>query len=205
MKNLKKGLILLLLLPTMVFVGCSKKSNIKSINLSYYLASESSYTEFGSTSTQKMSTSNLYANHPISGSQGKYISIETSATADAFYKMYIDTIYFYVYTSHEAQSEMIVNVSISNLVDEADINTSKEDDEKIFTAQCSFMPKENNSTLCEVKVNKTVATALGSTLTFDIKNTTYGIVCTEDGEANDFKWCIFGLQINGESRAYSQT
>ncbi len=201
MKGLKKSVFAIILLPVMLFCGCSK-SNLKPQDFSAYYASTITCTLYDKSGTKTIPTSALADSKPNIDYADKYVSLVATAKSEWLYKMYIESIYFYVYTSESTSTEMIINVSLTNVVKEEEINTSTEDN--TITAQCSFFPQKDNSTLCKVEVNRTVATATSSTLTFDINNSVYGIVCDENGDTNDFKWLIYGIEIIGESRTYNE-
>ena len=201
MKKLKQSLFIFLLLPVMFFCGCSK-SNTKPQDFTAYFSDKLTCTLYNKSGTKNIPTSVVASSTPNLDYADKYISIEATARPEWFYKMYIENIYFYVYTSHEATTEMIVNVTLTNVVDEKDIE-NKDAENKTLEAECSFYPQAGNSTLCKVEVNKVVATATTTTITFDINNSVFGIVCSETGEKNDFKWLIYGIEIVGESRSYN--
>lgn len=207
MKKLKKSLFIFLLMPVMLFCGCSK-SNIKPQDFNTYFSDKVNcyiYKNNGTSSSKDITAKTIAASTPDLDFADKYISLETTAKGEWLYKMYVETIYFYVYTSHAAETEMIVNVTFTNFVKEEDINNKNlTDEDKTLTAQCSFYPAENNSTLCKVEVNRVVATATTTKIKFDINNSVHGILCTELSEPNDFKWLIYGLEIVGESRAYNE-
>ena len=205
MKKLKQSLFIFLLLPVMFFCGCSK-TNIKPQEFTAYFSDKVTTTIYknnGSTSSKVITSSVISSSTPNLDYADKYLTMETTAKGEWIYKMYVESIYFYVYTSHSAQNEMIVNVTLSNFVKEEDIN-NKDNEDKTLTAQCSFFPEKNNSTLCKVDVNRVVATKLTTSISFDINNSVYGILCEEDGSPNDFKWLIYGIEIVGESRTYNE-
>ena len=93
---------------------------------------------------------------------------------------------------------MIINTTITNLADENDIQNPS-----TFEAlPLGIIPQEDGSILCKIPVGKTVATATGCTITFDINNSTSGTVADNEGKITDFRWLIYGLEIYGEHRAY---
>ena len=207
MKKLKQSLFIFLLLPVIIFCGCSK-SNIKPQNFTSYFSDKVTTTIYknnGTASSKDITSSILGASTPNLDYADKYLTLETTAKGEWFYKMYVESIYFYVYTSHSAQTEMIVNVTLNNFVEEKNINNQHTtDEEKTLTAQCSFFPEDNNSILCKVDVNRVVATMTTTKIKFDINNSVHGILCSETGEPNDFKWIIYGIDIVGESRTYNE-
>ena len=207
MKKLKKSIFIFLMLPVMFLCGCSK-SNIKPQDFNAYFNDKVScyiYKNNGTSSSKDISAKTLAASTPDFDYADKYISLEATAKGEWLYKMYVESIYFYVYTSHEAATEMIINVTLTNFVEEKNINNKNTtDEEKTLTAQCSFFPQEGNSTLCKVEVNRVVATATTTKIKFDINNSVHGILCTELSEPNDFKWLIDGLEIVGDSRTYNE-
>lgn len=205
MKKLKKSLLIFLLMPVLIFCGCSK-SKVKPQNFTTYFSDNvatSIYNNNGTATSMKIPSSVLAASTPNLTYANKYLSLEATAKGEWMYKMYVENIYFYVYTSHASETEMIVNVTLNNFVKEEDINNTDNED-KTLTAECSFFPKDNNSTLCKVEVNRVVATATTTTMEFDINHSVFGIICTESGEPNDFKWLIYGVEIVGESRTYNE-
>lgn len=201
MKNkLLKVLTIIFCLPIMFFCGCSDiKSNLDTINLASYYEDSVTCSTYGKSGTTKISLSALTAEKPNEKLVGQYTQFDLTAKSSWIYKMYIDYIYFYVYTNMDLETQMTVNISITNLADENNIENPSDD----FTADCSLIPQEGKSYLCEVKVQKVVATATGSKISFDVNNTPE-IFYGDGEEQNNFKWIIYGLEFYAESRAYSK-
>ena len=72
-----------------------------------------------------------------------------------------------------------------------------------FVAECSLIPTKDGEFICEVKVKKVIATATGSTVTFDILNSPE-VFFNEKGEDIGFKWVIYDLKFYAEHRTYSK-
>ena len=191
-------------MPVLILCGCGK-SKVKPQDFTTYFSDKvatSIYNNNSTASSMNIPSTVLAASTPDLTYANKYISLKATAKGEWLYKMYVESIYFYVYTSHTAETEMIVNVTLNNFVKEEDIN-NPENEDKTLTYQCSFFPQNNNSTLCKVEVNRVVATVTTTTIEFDINNSIHGIICTEDNQPNDFKWLIYGVELVGESRSYS--
>ncbi len=205
-KNILKVLCAFLCIPIICLCGCSnkKKSKLNAIDINTYFSSTTTTTIYndGTTNTSKTNTENLTAEKPNKDIIDRYESFEIKANAEWIYKMYIDYIYFYVYTSENSSSELVVNITITNAVTESEIGKELEENTK-FETQTSLIPQKDGSTLCEVAINRVVATATGSTLTFDVLNSIPQVFLDDNGKDNGLKWIIYGLEIHGESRAYS--
>ncbi len=200
MKNkLLKSLTALLCVPIILLCGCSKKSKLDTINASTYFNSAVACTVYGKEKQTSGNLSDLLAKKPNMGTIGQYTVFELKANSAWVYKMYIDYIYFYVYTNIETESQMTINIKMTNLASENNIENPE-----TFEADCSLIPKKDGSILCEVKVQKVVATATGSTLTFDILDCPE-IFSDSMAQDNGFKWTIYGLEFYAESRAYSKS
>lgn len=200
---MKKIIILItsiLCIPIMLLTGCStKKSKLNKINVSAYFNETTSYSTFETTGEKSLPLNTFLKEEPDTKLADSFVQIKLKAISAMIYKMYIDCIYFYVYTNIETDSQMMINVTITNLANENNIENPTDD----FAYSCSFIPKENGAILCTVPVKKVVATATGLNLSFDIFETTDVF---KDGLGNNtgFNWIIYGLTIHGESRAYSK-
>lgn len=205
-KTLLKFLCAFLCIPLIFLCGCSgkKKTKLGAIDIDTYFSSTTATTIYyeGQTVTTKTNTSNLTLKKPNKEIIDRYESFEIKANAEWIYKMYIDYIYFYVYTSESSSSELVVNISITNAVAESDIGKELDENAK-YETQASLIPQKDGSTLCEVAIKRVIATATGATLTFDILNSVPQVFLDENGKDNGLKWIIYGLEIHGESRAYS--
>lgn len=194
-----KSMIAILCLPVLLLCGCSdKRSKLPKINASAYFESSVSYTTYGNTKASTLEFEELIMTEPDPLNVNSFDEIKVTAKSAWVYKMYIDAIYFYVYANKAATTEMIVNVKITNLADEDNISKPSDD----FAATCSLVPLANDSVLCKVEVKKTIATATGCTLSFDILNSTNGTVADDNGKPTDFRWMIYGLEIYAEHRTY---
>lgn len=203
MKNfIKKFLASVLILPILFLCSCSGVSDLPSINMQTYFEDSVTATVFNNStsnsSTRDIPLSVLTANSPNTDYLDRFVEFELEGNGAWLYKMYIDKIVFYVYTNESSDSEMIVNFSITNVAHEDDLELTEE-----FTGQCSFYPQSNGSAYCELTIDRVIATATGSTITFDILNSTSGTVADEEGNTTSFRWVIYGFKIYGESRSYS--
>ena len=205
MKNkLLKSLFALLLIPVLFFAGCKDKKSLPAIDLATYLKEEItvSYYQLEAKSTKDLSfiTDTKLDEEKL----GKYVKFELSANSVWMYKMFVESISFYVYTTASSTSEMIVDVSMTNMADEEVLKKTNSEEPEITTAseQCTFIPEKNKATKCTFKINKAVARATGATIIIDISNS-LELFDTDNGQA-DFNWVIYGFEIHGESRAYSK-
>ena len=197
-KSILKLFTLLLCLP-LALCGCSKvKSKLDTIDLSVYYNNTVSCDVYGKTNSIAVGLNELTSKKPNKSIASAYTQFELRANSAWVYKLYIDYIYFKVYTNLDS-SEMIVNVSITNLANEYDFENTNND----FTAECSLIPAEDDSFICEVKVQKVIATATGSTITFDILNSPE-VFHNSRGEEIGFKWLIYDLKFYAEHRSYSK-
>ena len=108
MKNkLFKTLLVLLIIPVLFFTGCKKEKLLPAIDLSTYLKNEISvkFYQMESASTQELSF--VTAPELDKEKLGKYVSFELNSNSVWMYKMYIETISFYVYTNLKTSYEWI--------------------------------------------------------------------------------------------------
>lgn len=197
-KSILKLFTLLICLP-LAFCGCSKvKSKLDTIHLPVYYNNTVSCDLYGKTNSIGINLSDLTSKKPKYGLMAAYTKFELKANAAWVYKLYIDYIYFQVYTNMDS-SELIVNVKITNLASEDDLANPTND----FTAECSLIPQADESFICEVKVQKVIATATGSTITFDILNSPE-VFYDNFGKEIGFKWMIHDLKFYAEHRTYSK-
>ena len=198
-RNIFKILIALICVPILALCGCSNKlSKLPKLDATIYFEQTVKASTYGSTKTKDIDLSELLSTKADTLNIDSFTELKLTANSTWIYKMYINRIYFYVYTNEAASVEMIVNVSITNLADENDIQHPNND----FSVPCSFVPTKAGSHLCYVDVNKTVATATGCTITFDILNSTSGTIADNEGNLTTFRWMIHGLEFYGEHRAY---
>ena len=197
-KSILKIITLLICLP-LALCGCSKvKSKLDTIHLPVYYNNTVSCDLYGKTNSIGINLSDLTSKKPKYGLMAAYTKFELKANAAWVYKLYIDYIYFQVYTNMDS-SELIVNVKITNLASEDDLANPTND----FTAECSLIPQADESFICEVKVQKVIATATGSTITFDILNSPE-VFYDNFGKEIGFKWMIHDLKFYAEHRTYSK-
>lgn len=197
-KSILKLFTLLLCLP-LALCGCSKvKSKLETIHLPVYYNTKVSCDLYGKSTSIGIDLDDLTSKKPKYGLIAAYTKFELRANAAWVYKLYIDYIYFKVYTNM-ASSELIVNVNITNLASESDLSKPNDD----FTAECSLIPQADESFICEVKVQKVIATATGSTITFDILNSPE-VFYDDFGKEIGFKWIIHDLKFYAEHRTYSK-
>lgn len=194
-------LIMLICVPAIILCGCSKKkSNLPKIDASEYFENSVSALTYNSTNAKTLKFETLTAKNVNPLDVDNFTEIKITAKSALVYKMYIDCIYFYVYANNTTNTEMVINVSITNLVSEDEI--SNENSIKTIEETCSFIPKKNGSVLCKVDIQKTIATATGCTITFDIYNSTNGTVADDNGNSTNFKWTIYDLSFYAEHRTY---
>lgn len=194
-------LIALICVPAITLCGCSKKkSDLPKINASAYFEETVSVYTYNNAKAKEIEFAELIAEKADPLNVADFTELTITAKSAWVYKMYIDCIYFYVYANEDATSEMIINVTITNLVDEDKIDSQN----AIETIEetCSLIPKKEESILCKVEVKKTVATATGCTIKFDINNSINGTIADDQGIATNFRWMIYGLEIYAEHRAY---
>lgn len=192
-------LVVAICVPILMFCACSnKRSSLPKVDASVYFQESVQASIYNNTKTKDIKLSDLTKSSVDELNLDSYVEIKLTANNTWIYKMYIDRIYFKVYTTEATGTEMIVNVSITNLADEDDMSHPSDD----FSIPCSFIPKKNGSTICYVDVEKTVATATGCTITFDIYNSTSGTVADNNGNLTSFRWLIYDLEFYAEHRAY---
>lgn len=199
-KNLLKSLLIFLLLPVLVLTGCKKKS-LPSLNLSRYLKDKISITRSGIDEASSGSLSLLTESKLNTNNLSKYLKFEITADNVWMYKMYVETISFYIYCSESSEYQLTINLKMTDLASEEDIYASKTENVETSTVeeQVTITPQANKTVKCTFTINKTVVNALGSTITIDVFN-------SPELFSNDstFMWMIYGLAINGESRSYSR-
>ena len=203
-KNLLKSLLVFLILPVLVFVGCKNKE-LPTINLSKYLKSEISVKRQGFTEAKAADLSLLTDKKPNYENLSQYLKFEIQANNVWMYKMYVEKITFYAYCNESSDFQMIINVKMTDLASEEDILSSKSENVETVTVeeQVTFSPQAKKAVKCTVNINKTVINALGSTITIDTLNSPE--LFSGDGETKStFTWMIYGFEIHGESRTYSR-
>lgn len=204
MKKLLKILLVFLLLPVMTLTGCKKKS-LPSINLERYLKDEITVKQVNTDASTK-ALSLITQDEAKDENLSKYLKFEISTDPVWMYKMYIESITFYVYCNESSEFLLNLNIKITNLATEDAImeaiteNVETETFEKI----ASFNPKEKKAIKCTVDVNQTIVNATGSTITIDAYSSSELFSDDEESSSN-FMWLIYGFEIHGESRTYTRS
>ena len=202
-KILLKTLAIFLLLPVLVFVGCKSKS-LPSISISRYFKEKITVSRhnFAESSTEKISI--LTQSKAKDEYLSPYTKFEINAQPLWIHKMYVEKITFYVYCNETTETQLTLNLKMTDLADEDDIWSST--DENVSTStyeeQCTVSPKAYKSIKCTFEINKTVVPATGSTITINVDSLEI-FSLNENGEST-FRWLIYGFEVHGESRAYSR-
>lgn len=203
MKKILKFLLVFLLVPVMMFTGCKNKE-LPTINLSRYLKDEISVKRMNvDTTTESLSL--LTQTEAKEENLSKYFKFEINTDPVWMYKMYIESITFYVYCNESSEFPLTINVKITNLANEEDIfnSISENVETETFEGQASFIPEEKKGIKCTVDVNKTIVNATGSTITLDAYNSPE-LFSGDEESSSTFMWLIYGFEIHGESRTYNR-
>lgn len=206
-KKLLNLLFVILILPVMVLTGCKKgSSSLPAINVSKYFKDEITITRYNITEDKTDSISLLTQKKAKKENLSKYVKFELNADPVWIYKMYVESIVFYVYCNESSEFQMTINVKMTNLADESAILESKSDNvaTEDVEQQVTIMPKGKKAIKCVVPINKTVVNSLGSTITIDFKNSPE-LFSSEGENESSLMWLIYGFQVHGESRTYSRT
>ncbi len=203
-KNLLKSLVIFLLLPVLIFVGCKNSKSLPSITISRYIKDKITVSRYGfaedSTDTVSLLTQKKAKNQYLS----PYTKFELNAQPIWIYKMYVQKITFYVYCNKTTETQLTLNLKMTDLASEDDIWASK--DENVSTAdyeaQCTVEPKAYKSIKCTFEIDKTVIVATGSTITINVDS--MEIFSLDENGESSFRWLIYGFKIHGESRAYTR-
>lgn len=199
MQKFKNYFIILLCVPILFLCSCSNfKPKCKEIpSVGYYFEDEVSCDYFQDLETNTISINNLTDSKLNKSTLNPYAKFTLKAKSAEIYHLYIEYIYFKVYTSESSEYEMNVNVDITNVIDENEVG-KENPTETEYSNTYSCITKKNNVAIFKIYVNKVVRTATGLELTIDIlNNETY----LSNPETN-LKWTIFDFKIYGESRAY---
>lgn len=191
-KSILSFLILMLFVPVMFFTGCSNKTKLPEIKASRYFSSSVSTSLFDQTQKRQIQLSSITSKKPNKDHMDKYVQYELTGDGVWIYKMYIECIYFYVYTS-DTNEAMTITLTFTNLASESDLTK-----QETVTKTCAVQPGKNKATLCKINIGKVVATATNTKLTIDIAQT-----ASYDFFENNFKWMIYDFSVYGESRSYS--
>lgn len=218
MRNkLLKTLLVFLLLPVLVFSACSKnKKMLPKINATRYFKDEITITRYVLANTSEEENSSeinnkstdmlslLTAKKANTNNLSKYISFELTAQPVWIYKMYIESISFYVYCNEDSEYQMIIDLFMTDLADEDVIlkATSEVVETETYNEQCTILPKAKKAIKCNYKIGKTVAKVAASKLT--IKLNSSEVFSGDENGNSTFMWLIYGLEIHGESRAYTK-
>ena len=203
-KNLLKTLVIFLLLPVLIFVGCKDSNSLPSISISRYFKENVTVSRNGiaEASTEKISL--LTESKAKDEYLSPYTKFEITAQPIWIYKMYIEKITFYVYCNETTESQFTLNLKMTDLASEDAIWDSKEDNvsSEDYEEQCTIQPKAFKSIKCTFDINKTVIVATGSTITINVDSLEI-FSLNENGEST-FKWLIYDFEVHGESRAYTR-
>lgn len=206
-KKLLNLLFVILILPVMVLTGCKKgSSSLPAINVSKYFKDEITISRYKIDDDKTDSISFLTQKKAKKENLSKYVKFELNADPVWIYKMYVESIVFYVYCNESSEFQMTINVKMTNLADESAILKSKSDNvaTEDVEQQVTIMPKGKKAIKCVVPINKTVVNSLGSTITIDFKNSPE-LFSSEGENESSLMWLIYGFQVHGESRTYSRT
>ncbi len=185
-------------LPALLLCGCSsKKSKLKTINIATYFENNISCSVRNKTDTT-LSISDLTAKEPNVQLANQYLDFEVKSNSVWTYKLYIDYIFFKIYTNMDS-SQLTINLSLTNVASEDDLQNPSDD----FTQNASIVPTKNGEFNCWFEVKRVIPSAVGTKLTIDIHNSTE-VFFDELNNENEFKWMIYDLQIYAESRTYSK-
>ena len=207
-KKLLNLLFVILILPVMVLTGCKKgSSSLPAINVSKYFKDEITISRYKIDDDKTDSISFLTQKKAKKENLSKYVKFELNADPVWIYKMYVESIVFYVYCNESSEFQMTINVKMTNLADESAILESKSDNvaTEDVEQQVTIMPKGKKAIKCVVPINKTVVNALGSTITIDFFTNSQEIFSSVGENESSLMWLIYGFQVHGESRTYSRT
>ena len=207
-KKLLNLLFVILILPVMVLTGCKKgSSSLPAINVSKYFKDEITISRYNIAEDSTDSISFLTQKKAKKENLSKYVKFELNADPVWIYKMYVESIVFYVYCNESSEFQMTINVKMTNLADESAILESKSDNvaTEDVEQQVTIMPKGKKAIKCVVPINKTVVNSLGSTITIDFFTNSQEIFSSVGENESSLMWLIYGFQVHGESRTYSRT
>ena len=203
-KNLLKTLVIFLLLPVLVFVGCGKSKSLQSIKISRYFKDKITISRNGFPEPSTDSISLLTQKKAKQENLSPYTKFELNVQPVWMYKMYVETISFYVYCNESSENLLTLSLKMTDLADEEDILNSTDEtvESSTFEKQCDIEPKAFKAIKCTFAVNKTVIVATGSTLTIEVDS--LEIFSSDEENPSTFKWLIYGFEVHGESRAYTR-
>lgn len=202
-KFLLKTLAIFLLLPVLVFVGCKSKS-LPSISIARYFKEKVTVSRhgFAEASTEKISL--LTQSKAKDEYLSPYTKFEISAQPLWIYKMYVEKITFYVYCNETTETQLTLNLKMTDLATEEDIlsSTNENVSTSAYEEQCTVSPKAFKSIKCTFEINKTVVLATGSTITINVDS--LEIFSLNENSESTFRWLIYDFEVHGESRSYSR-
>lgn len=195
-KSLLSFIVLVLCLPAMFLCGCkNNKPKLPAINTARYFEKNVSASVYGKVSKRNLDISTLTKSSANKANLDQFVQYELTGDGSWIYKMYIESIYFYVYTSSATENAIEITFNMTNLANESDLTKTE-----TITKTCPVKPGKNKSTLCKFDIGMVVATATTTKISIDITQTTGIEMMFNDG----FKWMIYDLTIYGESRSYSK-
>lgn len=205
MKKILKTLVIFMLLPVIILVGCKKSKTLPAISTTKYFKEDITISRNGiaDTSTDKISL--LTQDKPKEENFSQYKKFTINAEPVWIYKMFIEKISFYVYCNESSESQMIINLKMTDLATEDAIwkATQETVEAESFETQCTITPQARKAVKCNFEINRTVIVATGSTLSIDIENSLE--LYSGDAETKStFMWQIYGLEVFGESRTYTR-
>ena len=201
MRNaLKKIFTILICLPVIFLCSCGgvKPTCDALPSVSYYYGNSISCNIFNQDETKTINTTSITNKKLNKDMLDAYAQFTLNGKSAEMYHLYIEYIYFKIYTNEDSEFQLDINVNLTNVIKESDIGNSElKDEDKVFTNTYAAPAKKKGTVQVKIEVKRTVATATGSKLTID--------VLTSDmfaEENSTFKWCIYDFKIYGESRSY---
>lgn len=200
MNKMKKILTMLLIIPVMLLCSCNKfKPECSEIpSLSYYYK-DSVDCEIFNLPQKTLTIADLQNEKVQKHLLDSYAQITLTANSAEAYHLYIEYIYFKVYTNLDSEYAMNVDINITNVISEENIGKSDlSDEDKNYKNTYACQARKESTAVFKVYVGRTIATATGSKITIDILSSE--IYATD--EKTNFRWLIYDFKIYGESRAY---
>lgn len=204
-KNLFKSLVIFLLLPVLILVGCKNKNELPAIATKKYFKDKVTVSRNGFAENSTETLDILTQEKADKKYLAPYEKFELSAEPVWIYKMFIEKITFYVYCNETSETILTINLKMTDLATEEAIwNATQETVEsETFESQCSVEPKAFKPIRCVFEINRAVIVATGSTITIDILNSLE--IYSGDAETkSNFMWLIYDFEVHGESRAYTR-
>ncbi len=207
-KKILSILAVMLCLPALLFCGCKNDniSELPSINMSrYYKSTVQAVIDGGKNSNDTKATiklADLIGSKPNSNTLEAYSEIKLSGELNWLYKMYIDSVSFYVYTNSAPSTELTITLSMSNLANENDFSKAE-----IISDTKTSDKVNGNAYLFTFKINKVIASDVDASsdyLKISINECRNGTIVDNENNLTGFKWTIYDLKVYGESRTYSK-